>query len=103
MSAENVSMPKTRKVQVTLEADVYERLCEIAEREHTSLAGVVRESVVRYCIQPDDRQRRERALDRLTSIQAPVPEHYEDWEAEYSRLKAGEAGDTEATAAGNDG
>lgn len=93
-------MPKTRKVQVTLEADVYERLCEIAEREHTSLAGVVRESVVRYCIEPDDRQRRERALDRLTSIQAPVPERYEDWEAEYSRLKAG---DPEATAARHDG
>lgn len=96
-------MSKTRKVQVTLEADVYDRLCDIAEREHTSLAGVVRESVVRYCIEPDDRRRRERALDRLTSIRAPVPECYEDWEAEYSRRKAGQAGDAEATASGNDG
>ncbi len=81
-------MGKTRKVQVTLDEAQYECLREIAEREDRSLAHVVRESVVRYCVEPTERRRRQRALDRLSSVEAPVPDDYATWEREYSACKS---------------
>lgn len=81
------SMPKTHKVQVTLDGEHYERLREIAERQDKSLAGVVRESIVRYCVEPAERRRRQRALERLTSVEAPVPDEYSTWERDYSSAK----------------
>ncbi len=82
-------MPKTRKVQVTLDLGQYEQLQEIAEREERSLASVVRESIVRYCIEPGARRARARALERLDRVDAPVPTDYGEWEREYSRHKQG--------------
>ena len=81
-------MGDTRKVQVTLDPEQYERLCDIAEREGKSLAGVVRESVVRYSLEPAARSRRQRALETLTGIEEPVPDDYRSWERDYSRAKA---------------
>lgn len=91
-------MVKTRKVQVTLEPDQYERLQEVAEREGKALAAVVRESIVRYCLEPAERDRRRRALRTLTGIEAPVPEEYADWEREYSRAKGAERTSEQADA-----
>lgn len=82
-------MGETRKVQVTLDAEQYERLCDIAEREGKSLAGVVRESIVRYSLEPAARRHRQRALETLTGIEEPVPDDYASWERDYSRAKAG--------------
>lgn len=80
-------MAKTRKVQVTLDEDQYEQLERIADREKRSLAGVVRESIVRYCIEPAARKRRHQALDRLIAISEGEPADYAEWEREYSRRK----------------
>ena len=49
-------MPKTRKVQVTLEETQYEELARIAERDGKKMAAVVRESIERYCLDPEARQ-----------------------------------------------
>ena len=81
-------MAKTRKVQVTLDEEQYEQLERIAERDDRSLAGVVRESIVRYCIEPAERRRRNHALDRLFAIGEGEPDDYTEWEREYSRNKA---------------
>lgn len=93
-------MAKTRKVQVTLEPDQYERLREVAEREGKALAAVVRESIVRYCVEPAERRRRRRALETLSATEAPVPDEYGDWEREYSGRKAAEM---EADVGGSNG
>lgn len=83
-------MAKTRKVQVTLEPDQYELLREVAEREGKALAAVVRESIVRYCVEPAERRRRRRALETLSATEAPVPDEYREWEREYAGRKAAE-------------
>lgn len=81
-------MVKTRKVQVTLEEEQYERLAEIARRENKGLAGVVRESIERYCLAPEAERRKRAALDDLLTLEpTPVPEDYADWEREYSDRK----------------
>lgn len=80
-------MPKTRKVQVTLEETQYEELARIAERDGKKMAAVVRESIERYCLDPEARQAKREALEQLLSLSAPAPEDYRDWEREYSALK----------------
>jgi predicted DNA-binding protein len=81
---------KTRKVQVTLEETQYETLARIAERDGKKLAAVVRESIERYCLDPESRQAKRDALEELLSLSAPVPEDYRAWEREYSALKTEE-------------
>jgi len=92
---------KSRKVQVTLDEDQYERLAEVARRQDKKLAAVVRESIVRYCVEPEVTRRKQDALDRLLALDpTPVPDEYGDWEKEYAR-RAGSAGREEPTAAGD--
>ena len=81
-------MVKTRKVQVTLRADEYDDLARIARQEKKKLAAVVRESIRKYVLQPEDERARRRALDTLLSLPPTgVPENYRDWEEAYSGLK----------------
>lgn len=82
-------MAKTHKVQVTLDEDQYQRLAEVASREEKTLAAVVRESVVRYCVEPEEQRRKLEALERLEAVDAPAPEDYSEWEREYSTVKSG--------------
>lgn len=94
-------MAKSRKVQVTLDEDQYERLAEVARRQEKKLAAVVRESIVRYCVEPEVTRRKQDALDRLLALDpTPVPDEYRDWEKEYAR-RAGASGGEEP-AAGDD-
>ena len=80
-------MMKTRKIQVTLEEDQYEKLAEIAERDGKKLAAVVRESVVKYCLGPESKNAKREALKGLLAESAPPPEDYAAWEREYAGLK----------------
>lgn len=81
-------MAKTKKVQVTLEEADYERLAEIARRENKKLAGVVRESIERYCLAPEAERQKRNALDDLLALEpTPVPDDYADWERQYSGRK----------------
>jgi len=93
-------MAKTHKIQVTLDEAQYEQLAEIARREDKKLARVVRESIVRYCIEPAVERKRREALDSLLALQpAPVPDDYAEWESEYTLLKGtgGMTADPEAS------
>ncbi len=85
-------MAKTRKIQVTLDEVQYEQLAEIAQRENKKLARVVRESIVRYCIEPAAERRKQEALKDLLELEStPVPIDYAEWERDYTGLKVGTA------------
>jgi predicted DNA-binding protein len=80
-------MAKTRKIQVTLEESQYEKLAEIAERDGKKLAAVVRESIGRYCLDPELKKAKQAALKALLAVSAAAPEEYSSWEQEYAALK----------------
>lgn len=99
-------MAKTHKIQVTLDEAQYEQLAEIARREDKKLARVVRESIVRYCIEPAVQRKRQEALETLLALEpTPVPDDYAEWESEYARLKGtgGVRGAVEAPGEHDDG
>ena len=82
-------MAKTRKIQVTLDEVQYEKLAEIARREDKKLARVVRESIVRYCIEPETERKKRDAIEGLFALEpTAVPDDYATWEAEYGGRKA---------------
>ena len=82
-------MVKTRKIQVTLEEADYVRLAAIARRDNKKLAGVVRESIERYCLAPEAQKKKRAALDDLLALEpAPAPDDYGEWKQEYSGRKA---------------
>jgi len=81
-------MPRVPKVQVTLDATQYRQLVQIARREGKKLAAVVRESVEKYCVEPERERTRRKALEDLLRLPPqPVPEDYSRWEREYGALK----------------
>jgi len=81
-------MGNTTKIQVTLEQAHYERVVEIAEREGKKLAAVVRESIIRYCVDPEDRKRKLDAIHALEALEVPVGD-YADWKRQYAAKKRG--------------
>lgn len=75
-------------MQVTLDATQYRQLVQIARRERKKLAAVVRESVERYCVEPERERGRRKALEDLLRLPPqPVPEDYSRWKREYGALK----------------
>ena len=81
-------MPRSYKVQVTLNEVEYAAVRRRAEEDGLKHAGVVREAVQEYCVKPDKRRRQLEALEALRSMPpAPVPESWLEWKREYSRLK----------------
>jgi hypothetical protein len=80
-------MPRSRKVQVTLDETEYDALAKVAKRSGRKLAAVVRESIARYCLEPEAKREMREALEDLKSLSVPAPENYEEWEREYSGLK----------------
>ena len=89
-----IDMAKTRKIQVTLEESQYAALARIAERDEKKLAAVVRESIVRYCLEPESKKAKREALKALLAMSAAAPEDYASWEREYVSLKS-ETGEPE--------
>ena len=81
-------MPKTKKIQVTLEEGQYHELTRIARRDGKKLAGLVRESIEKYCPTPEAERVKRKALQKLLSLQpTPAPEIYGDWKHQYGGLK----------------
>jgi predicted DNA-binding protein len=81
-------MGKTTKIQVTLDQVHYDRVVEVAEREGKKLAAVVREAIIRYCVDPEDRRRKLDAIRELEALEVPVGD-YADWKREYAGKKRG--------------
>ena len=85
-------MPRTRKIQVTLDERQYAAVSRISRSDGRKLAAVVREAVERYCVEPEARRRRLDAIDALYAMEAaPAPADLEQWEREYGNRKTGEA------------
>ncbi len=80
-------MAKEKRVEILFEPSDYERLAEIARREHKSVGGVIREAVAKYVTSPSDEKRR-MALSRLRAMNTGI-----DWgtpeelSAEYARTR----------------
>ncbi len=82
------NMPKTRKVQITLEQDEFDNLVLISRREGKKLAAVVRESIRKYSLLPEKERTRRTALEELLSLPpTPVPQSYSRWKRDYGALK----------------
>jgi predicted DNA-binding protein len=84
----NLGVSKTKKIQVTLEEEQYQELERIARRDGRKLAGLVRESIEKYCLTPEAERAKRKALEELLSLEpTPVPEDYGTWKREYGGLK----------------
>ena len=80
-------MSKNRKIQVTLEEEQYEKLARIAEREGKKLAGVVRESIEKYCLEPELQRRKREALEAIFSLPPTPAPDLGEWKQQYGGLK----------------
>lgn len=80
-------MAKDKRVEILFEPTDYERLSEIARREHKSVGSVVREAVAKYVTSPADETRR-KAFEWLTTTDTGIdwgtPEELSKW---YARTK----------------
>lgn len=81
-------VPKTKKIQVTLDEEDYQTLADIARRQGRKLAALVRESIQKYSVRPEAERAKREALERLLSLPpTPVPKSYQQWKREYGALK----------------
>ena len=75
----------TERVQTVLTKTQYERLLALAEQEQKPLSVIIREAVVeRYFVQIDQ-QERQKALDALLALDAPVA----DWPQMEAEIEHG--------------
>ena len=73
-----------KKVQVLLTEQQLKDLEEIASKNHKKLGTLVREAIEEYHLKKKKQQEIAEAVDRLLSLpEAPAPEDYQKWEAEY--------------------
>ena len=73
-----------KKIQVLLTSQQFKDLEEIASKNHKKLGTLVREAIEEYHLKKKKQQEIAEAVDRLLSLpEAPVPEDYQKWEAEY--------------------
>jgi predicted DNA-binding protein len=74
----------TERVQTVLTPEQLERLLQLAEQSQKPVSVLIREAVEQTYFEAIDRQRRQRALDRLLSLDAPVAD-WPEMEAEIER------------------
>ena len=82
-------MPKySKKVQVLLTEDQYQAMEEISAKRKKKVGFLVREAIEEYHLKAKKKKEIAEAVDRLLSLpEAPVPEDYQEWEAEYLARK----------------
>jgi len=74
----------SKKIQVLLTEQQLKELGEIASKNHKKLGTLVREAIEEYHLKKNKQKKIVEAVDRLLSLpEAPVPEDYQKWEAEY--------------------
>jgi hypothetical protein len=74
-------MPKTRRLQILLEPEQFERLERVSAETGASIGSLVRDAVDRYY--PGRSLTKEAAIERLLSSES-VP--MDDWEIEKERM-----------------
>lgn len=82
-------MPKYhKKVQVLLTEKQFKDLEELASQQKKKLGTLVREAIVEYHLKTKKKRQVADAVDRILSLpEVPVPEEYQEWEAEYLAKK----------------
>jgi len=77
-----------KKVQVLLTEKQFKDLEEIASQHKKKLGTLVREAIEEYHLKKKREHEIAEAVDRLLSLsETPVPEDYQEWEAEYLKKK----------------
>ena len=75
----------TERVQTILSKEQYERLMALAEQEQKPLSVLIREAVTECYFAPIDEQKRQQALARLLTLNAPVT----DWPQMEAEIEQG--------------
>jgi hypothetical protein len=76
-------MSKSKRAQIPMEPDEYERLQALAEREGLSLAEMVREAVVEKYRVAEEKGRKQKALGKLLAL---PPIRVGDWKGVKKEL-----------------
>lgn len=77
----------TRRLQILLDEERYQRVARLAEARHVSVAKVIRDAIDRGL--PDsDARRSAAALDILNAPPMEVPERVEDLLAELDEIRS---------------
>jgi len=78
----------SKKIQVLLTESQYKSLEEISSQRKKKLGFLVREAIEEYHLKAKKKKEIEEAVDRLLSLpEVPVPDDYQEWEAEYLARK----------------
>ena len=77
-----------KKIQVLLTEEQFVGLTNIAEKKQKKMGALVREAIEEYHLKTATQHRISDAVNRLLSLpDQPVPENYQEWEAEYQDKK----------------
>lgn len=81
-------MTMSRRLQILLDEERYERVAAIATVRQISVAAVIRDAIDRSLAEPDDRRRAAAARDILNAAPMEVPERVEDLLAELNEVRS---------------
>jgi len=81
-------MTLSRRLQILLDEERYERVAAIATVRQISVAAVIRDAIDRSLAEPDDRRRAAAARDILNAPPMDVPERVEDLVAELNEIRS---------------
>lgn len=81
-------MSMSRRLQILLDEERYERVAAIATVRQISVAAVIRDAIDRSLAEPDDRRRAAAARDILNAPPMDVPERVEDLVAELNEIRS---------------
>jgi len=81
-------MTMSRRLQILLDEERYERVAAIAAVRQISVAAVIRDAIDRSLAEPDDRRRAAAARDILNAPPMDVPERVEDLVAELNEIRS---------------
>ena len=79
----------TERVQTVLTEEQNERLIQLAQQQDKPVSVLIREAIEQTYFVEMDRQRRQKALDCLLSLEAPVSD-WDEMEAEIEKGALGE-------------
>jgi len=79
----------TERVQTVLTEEQNERLIQLAQQQDKPVSVLIREAIEQTYFVEMDRQRRQKALDCLLSLKAPVSD-WDEMEAEIEKGALGE-------------
>ena len=77
-----------KKIQVLLTEEQFQDLVKIASQQKKKLGVLAREAIEEFHLKKANQRRIANAVDQLLSLpEQPVPENYQEWEAEYQKDK----------------